>query len=128
MTRAAPRRRQPSGGQLTSGRWKKLRARVIAEEPLCRLRLNRCTIRSDTADHIIPVKDRPDLKFVRANLRGSCQSCNKVRGTRPLSEVRREQELIAAATSPKPAAALEFFDTSIPSERFSNLDPEGAGQ
>lgn len=125
MSPAAPRRRRP-GGQLTSGRWKKLRAQVIAEEPLCRLRLNKCTIRSDTADHIIPVKDRPDLKFVRANLRGSCQSCNMARGTRPLSEVRREQELIAAVASPKRAAALEFFDTSIPSERFSNLDLEGA--
>jgi|JI9StandDraft_2_1071091.scaffolds.fasta_scaffold168417_3 5-methylcytosine-specific restriction endonuclease McrA len=127
MSPAAPRRRpvRRSGGQLTSGRWKKLRAQVIAEEPLCRLRLNKCTIRSDTADHIIPVKDRPDLKYVRANLRGSCQSCNMARGSRLLSEVRREQELIKPA-SPKPAAALEFFDISIPSERFSNLDLEGA--
>ena len=37
MTPAAPRRRRPSGGRLTSGRWQKLRARVIREEPLCRL-------------------------------------------------------------------------------------------
>ena len=128
MTPAAPRRRRPSGGRLTSGRWQKLRARVIREEPLCRLRLNKCTIRSDTADHIIPVRDRPDLKYVRANLRGSCQSCNMARGTRPLSEVRREQELIKSAASPKRAAALEFFDTTVPSSRLNSLEPEGAEQ
>lgn len=125
-----PQARRRSGGQLTSGRWKKLRLRVIAEEPVCRLRLNKCTIRSETADHIIPVKDRPDLKYVRANLRGSCQSCNMARGSRPLSEVRREQLLAAPAVARKPAAALEFFDTSVPLEpgRFANLDMEGGGQ
>lgn len=122
-----PVRRRRSGGQLTSGRWKQLRLRVIAEEPVCRLRLDKCTIRSDTADHIIPVKIRPDLKYVRANLRGSCQSCNMARGSRPLSEVRAEQ--LARKPAKKPAAALEFFDTSVPVPgRFENLDMEGGGQ
>lgn len=122
----APRRRpvRRQVGQLTSARWKKLRLKVIAEEPMCRLRLNRCTVRSDTADHIIPVKDRPDLKYVRSNLRGSCQSCNMARGCRPLSVVRAEQKL-ARPPVKKPAAALEFFD--VPS-RFENLDLEGAEQ
>jgi hypothetical protein len=31
-----------------------LRKRVIAEEPCCWLRLPGCTIKSDTADHVIP--------------------------------------------------------------------------
>ena len=106
-TTRAPRRRQP-GGLLTSGRWKKLRLQVIAEEPLCRLRLNGCTVRSDTADHIIPVKLRPDLRFCRANLRGSCQHCNRKRGSRPLSEVRAEEALIASKST-KRASALKFF-------------------
>lgn len=120
-----PQARRRPGGQLTSGRWKKLRLQVIAEEPVCRLRLNKCTVRSDTADHIIPVKDRPDLKYVRANLRGSCQSCNMARGSRPLSEVRAEQNAAARASVKKPAAALGFFD--VPA-RFENLDLEGAEQ
>lgn len=72
----APRR---SGGLLTSGRWKKLRAQVIGEEPLCRLMLTGCTGKSDTADHILPVAYRPDLKYMRANLQGACQSCNMLR-------------------------------------------------
>lgn len=120
MTSRAPRRRQQSGGLLTSGRWKQLRLRVIREEPLCRLRLDRCTVYSDTADHIIPVKDRPDLRFCRANLRGSCQSCNRRRGSRPLSEVRAEETLVRPS-SPKPAAALDFF-TTPDAGRFKNLD------
>lgn len=109
MTPRVPaRRRQPSGGLLTSGRWKKLRAQVIREEPLCSLRLSVCTMRSTTADHIIPVKLRPDLRFLRSNLRGSCRPCNQKRGSRPLSEVRAEEALVAPKTT-KQASALEFF-------------------
>jgi 5-methylcytosine-specific restriction endonuclease McrA len=91
-------------GQLTSGRWRKVRDQVIREEPLCRLRLDCCTIRSTTADHIVPVRARPDLKYDRRNLRGSCQPCNMRRGARPLSVVRAEQR-----QPQKPAPALEFF-------------------
>ena len=69
MRRGRPYRR----GQLTSYRWQKLRLRVIKEEPLCTLRLSCCTRWSTTADHIIPVSHRPDLKYMRGNLRGSCQ-------------------------------------------------------
>lgn len=95
-------------GHLTSYRWQKLRLRVIREEPMCRLRLSCCTGRSNTADHIIPVSYRPDLKYVRANLRGSCQSCNMRRKNRPLSEVRAEDVLLRKP-APRPPAALEFF-------------------
>lgn len=102
------RRKQPyRRGQLTSYRWQKLRLRVIKEEPYCRLRLSCCTRLSTTADHIIPVSQRPDLKYLRGNLRGSCQPCNMRRKARPLSEVRAEDELLR---KPGPApAALEFF-------------------
>lgn len=106
--RTRPRRRQRPGGQLTSRRWQNLRARVIKEEPLCQLRLSCCTVVSDTADHIVPVKNRPDLKFNRHNVRGSCQACNMRRGSRPLSEVRAEDEAIQRARE-KPAHALGFF-------------------
>lgn len=102
------RRVQPSGGLLTSARWKKLRAQVIREEPVCRLRLSCCTIRTQTADHIIPVSHRPDLRFLRSNLRGACYACNMRRKNRPLSEVRAE-DAAAQSKSVRPAAALEFF-------------------
>ena len=109
---SAPSRRRPkprSGGLLTSTRWKKLRLRVIAEEPICRLQLSVCRGRSDTADHIIPVSHRPDLRYLRSNLRGACQPCNNLRRNRPLSEVRAEDAARVAAATRKQPSALEFF-------------------
>ena len=110
------RRRRPyRQGQLTSYRWQKLRLRVIEEEPVCRLQLSCCTRWSTTADHIIPVSHRPDLKYMRQNLRGSCQPCNMRRKNRPLSEVRAEDVMLRRrpAFSPPvaPPAALEFFES-----------------
>lgn len=64
--------------------WRKLRDQVVREEPICRLQLPCCTVVSTTADHIITVRDRPDLAMVRANLRGACQPCNLSRNSRPL--------------------------------------------
>ena len=95
-------------GQLTSYRWQKLRLSVIKEEPVCTLRLSCCTLWSTTADHIIPVSHRPDLKYMRGNLRGSCQPCNMRRKARPLSEVRAEDDLLRKP-APVAPAALEFF-------------------
>lgn len=60
--------------------WRKLRDRVVAEEPHCTLQLAGCTGDSQTADHILTVKDRPDLALARTNLRGACTSCNRNRG------------------------------------------------
>ena len=94
-------------GQLTSRRWRRLRDQVVREEPLCRLRLDCCTVVSTTADHIVPVRYRPALKYVRRNLRGACQPCNMRRGARPLSAVRASQKRSDAGA--KPPQALEFF-------------------
>ena len=63
--------------------WRKLRDRVVAEEPVCQLGLPGCTGASTTADHIVTVRDRPDLALVRSNLRGACQHCNKSRQATP---------------------------------------------
>lgn len=82
--------------------WRKLRARVIREEPTCRLRLTGCTRTSTTADHIIPRSKRPDLTMVRSNLRGACAHCNYSRGNRT-NPLRAK-----AADNP----ALRFFDTT----------------
>lgn len=64
--------------------WRKLRDRVVREEPTCRLQHpGVCTYWSQTADHIIPVSVRPDLAMDRGNLRGACQACNWDRGATP---------------------------------------------
>jgi len=64
--------------------WRRLKDQVVAEEPNCWLRLPVCTGLSQTADHLITVKERPDLALVRANLRGICHRCNMARKSRPL--------------------------------------------
>lgn len=76
-----------------------LRARVVREEPLCWLRLPGCTEVTTTADHVLTVKQRPDLVLVRANLRGACESCNYKRNDKTLDDL-----------VPDSAEALGFFD------------------
>lgn len=80
--------------------WFVLRDQVVAEEPVCWLRLPGCTLVSTTADHVLTVKDRPDLCMVRLNLRGACHHCNSSRQRRSIGE------LTTVDTSP----ALRFFD------------------
>lgn len=64
--------------------WKRLIARVVAEEPECWLKFpGVCTTTTTTADHVIPVTDRPDLGLARGNVRGACQPCNERRRNTP---------------------------------------------
>lgn len=98
------RRRPP--GQLSSRAWRRLRDQVVREEPFCRLRYPGCTIRSVTGDHIIPVKYRPDLKLVRANVRGACQHCNQLRGDGSPTRRRNIQRKQQVVIRPR---AMEFF-------------------
>jgi 5-methylcytosine-specific restriction endonuclease McrA len=56
--------------------WRLLRARVLAEEPLCRW----CrTAASVHVDHIVPRDRGGDDR--RENLAGSCRPCNLARGS-----------------------------------------------
>lgn len=82
--------------------WRTLRDQVVREEPTCRLRIvGICTLVSTTADHIVPVTERPDLAMQRTNLRGSCRPCNRARGHLPA-------EAFVTDTD-QPPAALEIF-------------------
>lgn len=80
-----------------TARWRRLSARVVAEEPLCRLGLLGCTGRSEVGDHIIPVSVAPRLAFERSNVQGACSWCNNKRGNRDLAQN-------------TPARALSFFE------------------
>ncbi|WP_424139887.1 HNH endonuclease signature motif containing protein [Roseomonas chloroacetimidivorans] len=54
--------------------WRKLRAVVLAEEPLCRFCLAHGMLTPATeVDHIETVEARPDLRLVRSNLRSLCK-------------------------------------------------------
>lgn len=63
--------------------WRKLRDRVVREEPVCQLQLPGCLGASQTADHVRPVVTHPELALVRANLRGACHPCNMARKSKP---------------------------------------------
>jgi len=69
--------------------WRRLRAQVLREEPACWLRLPGCTLRSTTADHIIPISAAPHLRMVRSNLRGACRSCNYRRQDTPITRLHK---------------------------------------
>lgn len=68
-------------------RWRKLRARVLAEEPNCW-----CGAAADTVDHITPLS-LGGARYDRSNLRGMCarhnySRGNGTRGRRPLGTSR----------------------------------------
>jgi 5-methylcytosine-specific restriction protein A len=54
--------------------WERLRNMVRAEEPLCAECLAAGMVdRATAVDHIIPIRERPDLRLVRENLQGICR-------------------------------------------------------
>lgn len=90
--------------------WTRLRNQVIAEEPVCRIRLpGVCTMVSTTANHRIPRKHRPDLTMVRANLEGACRPCNmKIKTMSPAQVAALRQQLSRNLHRPA-ARALDVF-------------------
>ena len=70
-----------------------LHARVLAEEPVCRL----CGTRASRhVDHVVSVSRRPDLFGVRSNLQGVCPPCHRSKTARvdskPLESRKRAPE------------------------------------
>jgi 5-methylcytosine-specific restriction endonuclease McrA len=101
--------------------WRNLAKQVVADEPICWLRLPGCTIRSTTADHILPAAQRPELALVRSNIRGACHSCNSKRADKhprkpelyqPPKKVSTSSALRHIAAQRKPASATQFFNAN----------------
>ena len=80
----------------SSAVYTRLAARVVAEEPICWLRLPGCTAKSTTADHIIGLHADHTRALDRDNLRGACRSCNTRRANRSI------RDTAALAHTPKP--------------------------
>jgi 5-methylcytosine-specific restriction endonuclease McrA len=60
-----------------SAAWRKLRAEVLRDYPLCeKCREDGIYVPAVDVDHIKPRKKRPDLALERSNLRGLCKSCH----------------------------------------------------
>jgi len=63
--------------------WRRLRAQVLAEEPLCRFCQERGQLTpAQEVDHIETIADRPDLRLDRSNLRPLCTPCHSRRTRR----------------------------------------------
>lgn len=62
--------------------WRRIRQEVLTRDPWCMIAGPGCTGRSTTADHIVPLCDRPDLAHDMSNLRGACFHCNSAGGAR----------------------------------------------
>ncbi len=57
--------------------WQKVRAAVLADEPLCRACMKRGRVtEANEVHHELPICDRPDLRLVRSNLWPLCKSCH----------------------------------------------------
>lgn len=60
-----------------TARWKALREQQLQDEPLCRYCEEQGRVQSaNTADHIEPVAERPDLAFDQDNLQSLCGTCH----------------------------------------------------
>ena len=65
---------------VSKARWKRLCARVLRDEPVCRA----CAAEgrsqpATTVDHVVPVRVRPDLAFDRANCQPLCTPCHNAK-------------------------------------------------
>ena len=60
--------------------WIKLRKDFIKRNPLCvRHRLANKSVSGKHVDHIISVRQRPDLKYDEGNLQTLCHSCHSIK-------------------------------------------------
>jgi 5-methylcytosine-specific restriction enzyme A len=57
--------------------WRMVRASVLAAEPWCRMCAERgIQTQAKLVDHIVTVRERPDLRLNRANLQPLCWPCH----------------------------------------------------
>ena len=72
-----------------SSQWKKLRAIVKEEEPLCRYCLeNDLAIDTEVVDHITPI-NMGGAPYDRANLQGLCRPCHEAKSRQESTNARR---------------------------------------
>ena len=57
--------------------WQRVRLLVLAQEPLCRFcALLGLLVAAEVVDHILSVRERPDLRLDQGNLRALCKACH----------------------------------------------------
>lgn len=84
MSRYKPKKRKVG---LNSAAWKKLRAVVLAEEPLCRWCLARgLYVASTDVDHIVDTREDYSDNNCRQNLAGMCHECHSLKTARDMGK------------------------------------------
>jgi 5-methylcytosine-specific restriction endonuclease McrA len=59
--------------------WKRARASYLRKHPLCRMHGERGRVVAATVvDHVVPVKDRPDLAWSSDNWQPLCRDCHEI--------------------------------------------------
>lgn len=100
-----PKRQRPQGHPHTNnGRMKRLSKATRKAQPWC---LDCRTATDLTADHVIPVAERPDLAFEPLNLTTRCRSCNGRRGDR-CTDAERAQVLDAITQRHKRQSLVSY--------------------
>lgn len=70
--------------------WRRLRLRILAEEPLCRFcSLAGRTVAAVEVDHVEPIAEAPHLRLEPTNLRPLCTPCHSARTQRHRAARRR---------------------------------------
>ena len=90
-------------------RWRKISERQRKRVPFCELALPGCRGKAETADHIIPVSEQPELSHDELNIRSACKRCNGARGT-TCTDVERGQVLDAIAA--RKQRQLRFYQAN----------------
>ena len=84
-------------------RWKRLSAKARKASPFCEICSATQTL---SADHIIPVSERPDLAHEILNIRVLCLVCNGRRGNNCTDE---EREAVLARLQARQARLARFY-------------------
>lgn len=63
--------------------WQKLRRVKLSQDPLCQIRTHCIGITgASEVDHVVPIRDRPDLRLVMSNLQSACHACHSAKTAR----------------------------------------------
>jgi 5-methylcytosine-specific restriction protein A len=69
--------------------WKRLRRQKLVANPLCEIKTHCKGLFPDNAatevDHVIPIRERPDLRLVWENLQSACGPCHRAKTARESS-------------------------------------------
>jgi len=78
-----------------SKEWLLLRSYILGTRPLCVFCLAKGIVTPATeVDHIIDIKDRPDLRLSPSNLQPLCQVCHNTKSSRDYSQSDKDMDLV----------------------------------